>query len=455
LLVVALLASLPSVSRAQDMRDHARWLNSSTQTTDDPRRVPVLPGPRGPEGTIVLRGGRVFDGTGTPAREATVVIERNKITQILPAGSTGWPQGARVIDVSGKTVLPGLIDLHTHLSYPEPNQSLALSISTADAALRSAERLRYFVESGITSVRDVSSIGDVPFRLKVWVAANRLPGPRVFPAGQLITGTGGHGAGPSLGNREAKGPDDWREAVREQFDRGADVIKIASHFSRAEVAAAVEEAHTLGLKIMCDCETVYTQWAVEAGVDVIEHPLPRTDETIRLMAQKKISAVPTWTTYMILFAKNGGGYNGSTSRRFTFSDDANLEMMRKMKQAGVKMGVGTDLIFDSYQNMPTPYITELKAFVEAGYTVPEALVAATRTSAEILDMADKLGTIEPGKLADVLVVKGKPDTTLDDLANVDVVIRDGYLVVEDGHVAHARHVTTPQPARWQRKTGER
>jgi imidazolonepropionase-like amidohydrolase len=368
-----------------------------------------------------------------------------------PPDALDWPPDARVIDVAGKTVMPGLIDLHTHLTYGEPGMDIEEVVMEADAALRGVERLRYYIESGITSVRDVASHGYAPFRLKQWVAQNRLPGPRVFPAGQLITGTSGHAAeghGPTStlwgAIRVAKGPDDFREAVREQFDRGADVIKLASHFSRAEVKAAVEEAHALGLKVTADAETFYIQWAVEAGVDSIEHPLPRTDETIRLMAQKGAAAVPTLIPYIYVFDLRGG-YYGSTSRRFTFTKEDNLEMIRRMKRAGVKMGIGTDLVDNWFRFLPHPYLAELKLFVQAGYTIPEALVAATKTGAEILDLDDKLGTLEPGKLADVLVVNGQPDSNLDDLAKVDVVIRDGYILVQGGQVVVPRHIPKPPP----------
>jgi imidazolonepropionase-like amidohydrolase len=449
--VVLLLAVCAAMLAQEKARDRRRYLDAGTPVSDDPRRVPVPPGPRGPEGSIVLRGGRLFDGTGTPARNANVVIQRNRIIKIVPADSTDWPRDAQIIDVSGKTVMPGLIDLHTHITYDEPNVPVALSVSESDATLRGIERLRYYLECGITSIRDVASIGEVPFRLKQWVAQNRIPGPRVFAAGQLITGTGGHAAealgprSPNYGSiREASGPDDWRQAVREQFKRGADVIKLASHFSRAEVAAAVEEAHALGLKATVDAETFYIQWAVEAGIDSVEHPLPRSDETIRLMAQKGTAAVPTLIPYIYIFDQDGG-YFGSTSRRFTFSKEADLEMLRRLKRAGIKLGVGTDLILNWFRYMPDPYITELKHFVMAGYSVPEALVAATKTNSEILDMDDRLGTIEPGKLADVLVLDGKPDVDLNDLAKVDIVMRDGYLVVRGGRLFVPRHIPAPPP----------
>ena len=178
--LVVLLVSLSCAnSWAQERReDRRKFLDPKTQVSDDPRRIVVKPGPRGPEGTIVLRGGRIFDGTGAPAREGTLVIERNKIAKILPVSATGWPKDAQVIDVSGKTILPGLIDLHTHLTYPLAETDFGVGMNEADATLRGAEKLRYFLESGITSVRDVGSQGDVPFRLKEWVRENRIPGPR-------------------------------------------------------------------------------------------------------------------------------------------------------------------------------------------------------------------------------------------------------------------------------------
>ena len=448
LAVLLLILFFDSMSWTQEKaQDRKKYLDPKTQVSDDPRRIVVKPGPRGPEGTLVLRNGRIFDGTGTSAHAGTVVIERNKIAKILPANSTDWPKDAQVIDVSGKTILPGLIDLHTHLTYPLNEEDFGVAMNDADATLRGVEKLRYFIESGITSVRDVGSKGDVPFRLKVWVAENRIPGPRVFPAGAFITGEGGHSTentpdeviGLMGATRLASGPDDWRQAVREQFHKGADVIKLGSHFSPEEVKAAVIEAHELGLKVTVDAETFYIQRAVEAGADTIEHPLPRSEETIQLMAKKGVAADPTLIPYQIIF-EEWGGYFGSTSRRFTFSKDANLEMLKRLHRAGVKCGIGTDLILHWYRYMPGPYIRELKNFAEAGWSVPEALVAATKTNAEILDMDDRLGTLQPGKLADVLIVEGKPDENLDDLAKVDIVIRDGFRVVEGGRLAVARHV---------------
>jgi len=434
--------------------DRRRYLDTAvTRTTDDPRRTPMPTERRtGPEPVIVVRNGRVFDGTGAATREGTVVITGYRISAILPPNApSGWPRDARVIDATGKTVMPGLIDLHTHLSYVSPGVAPGRVTDAADGALRGAERLRYFIESGITSIRDVGSFGNIGMILKDWVREDRIPGPRVFPAGQLIVGLGGHGAEGDQGTsplgstvRIANGPDDWRRAVREQFNNGADVIKIASHFSVEEVGAAVSEAHALGLRITCDCETFYVDRAVDAGVDMIEHPLPRSDEIIAKMAAKGVASDPTLVPYEIIFDQSGG-YWGSTSRRFTFSKQANLEMLRRLRRAGVKLGIGTDLVSNWYRFMPAPYLLEMQRFQEAGFTAPEVLAIATRQNAELLDMADKLGTLTVGKLADVLIVNGRPDVALDDITKVDVVIRNGTVVVENGRVSIPRHVPLPMP----------
>ncbi len=428
-----------------------RFLDPSTPVSDDPRRIPAPSSDAESGDVLVLEGGRVFDAVDGTTRTGSVVVRGNRIEGVLPEGERSWPPGAHVIAVHGKTVMPGLIDLHTHLTYTGRDVPTRLAVSQADATLRGVERLRYFVESGITSVRDVGSHGDAPFRLKEWSAAGRIPGPRVFPAGKLITGTGGHGA-QNLDRtsflygaiREASGPDDWRDAVREQFKAGADVIKLASHFSRAEVEAAIEEAHDLGLKVTADAETFYIGRAVEAGIDCIEHPLPRSEATIQLMAERDVAAVPTVVSYVYLFDQNRGGYFGSSSRRFTFDHRSNMEMVRRLREAGVKLGVGTDLIYDSYRYLPESYVWELKYLVEAGLTTTEALTAATKTNAAILDMDDRLGTLERGKLADILVVDGKPDLDLDALRRTSMVVKDGRVVVRD-----SRLTTPPHPElRW-------
>ncbi|MFN3582541.1 amidohydrolase family protein [Phenylobacterium sp.] len=444
-------ALLPICAAAQDSGPtDRRPVLRGIETTDDPQRIPRRPDPQPPR-QLVLRGGRVFDSVRTTAYPATVVVEGRAIKAILPPDAGGWNPDAQVVDVTGKTVMPGLIDMHVHMTYPDPNTPIDEQDTEGDGVLRGARNLSWFLESGFTSVRDLGGVLNAPFQLSRWSAAGRIPAPRVFAAGHIITGTGGHATerpvtpnhGPAY-QWERNGADAWRAAVREAFKEGAAVIKVASHFSSAEIGAAVEEAHALGLKVTCDCETAYTEMAAAAGVDIIEHPLPRSDRAIQLMARNKVAAIPTLQVYQNVIDTSGGFY-GSTSRRFAMTSQSNFDMFKKLKAAGVAMGVGTDSIGRVNTMIPNFYIAELKWFVKGGYTVPEALIAATRTNARLLDLEDKLGTLEPGKLADIIVVDGRPDEQLDDLARIDKVVKDGRLWVDGGRLVIPPHAPAALP----------
>jgi imidazolonepropionase-like amidohydrolase len=177
---------------------------------------------------------------------------------------------------------------------------------------------------------------------------------------------------------------------------------------------------------------------MSAGVDCVEHPLPRSDATVRLMAKQGTCADVTLVPYQYIL--NSGGYFFSTSRRFTLSNDAMFSMAQKMKDAGVKLGIGTDMTYGLYKSLPEPYVQELKNFGKLGYTPAAALVVATRTNAEILGMADRLGTLEVGKLADLIIVDGRPDENPEDLRKVDQVVLNGQIVVREGHIVVPRHV---------------
>jgi imidazolonepropionase-like amidohydrolase len=457
-IALALLSTMPA--DAQDtgpdvppINDRSAWLPSTVPTSDDVLRIPVPAEYNAPKGSFVLVGARLFDGTGSAARPATIVVQGKRITAILKPGEQAWPADAVVYDVAGKTVMPGLIDLHTHLTYVDKFDAsfTAATTSGGDSVLRGIRRMQIFLQSGVTSVRDVASNGDAPFLLKRWQSDGRIIGPRVFAAGQIITAKGGHGssreaspANPMGAGREASGPDGWREAVRIQFSQGADLIKLASEYSQAEIDAAVDEAHALGLPVTVDAETRYIDMAIKAGVDSIEHPLPRTDAAIALMARRKIASVPTLVPYQII-QRGRGGYFGSTSRRFELNETTIQDMLTKMKKAGIKLGVGTDLITNWIDYMPHAYIEELKNFSKIGFSNSEALVAATRTNAEILRMADRLGTIEQGKLADIIVIDGNPDKDLEALSRITMAFVNGRLVLRDGEVQIPRHVPKPLP----------
>jgi imidazolonepropionase-like amidohydrolase len=452
LLLGSTALSAASADDSVPRTDRNAWIAPGTNTDHTPRMIPERPEPA--TGAVtVLRGGLVFDSRSLKVAPGSVVLRGDRIVAVLPAASTDWPADAQVIDATGKFVMPGLIDMHVHVTYPDADTPEDVQAEDADGVLRGLRNLRWFLESGFTSVRDLNGVNDAPYRLADWSAADLIPAPRVFTAGHIITGTGGHATErpvrPSHGPAfawERDGADAWRAAVRQTFKNGATVIKVASHFAPDEIQAAVDEAHRLGLKVTCDCETIYTKMAVDAGIDMIEHPLPRTDETIADMARHKTAAVPTLQVYQNVLDR-AGGFWGSTSRRFTMTSDANFALFRKMKQAGIVMGVGTDTIGDANKMTPNIYLAELKWFVKGGYSIPQALQAATLTNAQLLGMNDMLGSLEPGKLADVLVIDGRPDQDIDALHKVAMVFKDGQLVVQGGAVVIAPHVPKPLPKR--------
>ena len=163
-----------------------------------------------------------------------------------------------------------------------------------------------------------------------------------------------------------------------------------------------------------------------------------------MMARSGTASVPTIITYDYIFNERGS-YHSSTSRRFELDGEISRAMLRELKDAGILIGVGTDLILENYRDLPYAYIWELEAYVESGFTPTEALVSATRDSARILGMDDKLGTLEVGKLADILIVEGDPLTDLGALANIAEVFRDGYWVVRNGAVRPTPPETRVRP----------
>ncbi len=451
------LASTSTAQVADSIYNRTSYYSETTATSDDVQRLPV-PAEEVESGSrFVLVGGKVFDGSGSAPRNATVLVEGKRILAVLSNEARQWPSDTVVYDVTGKTVLPGLIDLHTHLSYIE-EVGLPSELSDenqVDATLRALNRMQIYLRSGVTSVRDLASHGSVPFVLKRWQARGRIVGPRIFPAGQLIVGRGGHGTEnfglttapdyPDAAVLEASGPDEWRDAVRRQFKWGADVIKLASHYSQEEINAAVEEAHALGLPVTVDAETRYIDMAIEAGVDTIEHPLPRSEEAIKLMAERGISSVPTLVPYQYIM-RLSGGYYGSTSRRFTLNEETIAGMLKKLRRAGVKIGVGTDLVGDWSKYMPFAYIDELKNLMAAGFSEGEALSAATKINAEILRMDDRIGSIAPNMLADMIVVDGDPYEDIDSLAKIDLIFVNGRLVAKEGVILQPVELSVEPPA---------
>lgn len=419
-------------------------------TSDDGRRVPIPPRDHSKDPILVLRGGTLLDGTGRPAAaNAVVVIQGDRIIDVGPAASVRVPANAeRVVDVSGLYVVPGLIDLHIHFRQQRGDDFQLYRDSDAAAAIRGVEKLGQLLDGGITAVRDVGTRNDVALAIKEAVERRIFPGPRVLWSGRMITIRGGHTdeltetasgrprpieTGP--GTRIATGPYDWRLAVREQIRAGADWIKLAGPYTKDEVAAAIDEAHMLGIRVTVDAFGEYVTWAAAAGIDCIEHPLAISDAGIAAMKKAGTAFVPTLTAFYNPLTYGypsadipPGGFYYTMSRRFTMTHEGNLEVVRKAHGAGLRIGVGTDIPFENERRYPGDYFTELGMLKDAGLSDAEVFASATSVGADIMGMADKLGTLEKGKLADVLVVAKNPLENVQHLREMRMVVADGRVV---------------------------
>lgn len=442
LLLLLAAASLPMPASAQ---------RGTYDTTDDVRRLPIPPIDRSHEPIVVLTGGTLIDGRGgPPVTNSIVVTQGDRILAAGPAETTAIPtNAARVIDANGLYVLPGLIDLHIHFTQQRGDDMGAYLDSPAAAAIRGTALAGQLIEAGITAVRDVGTMEDVALRIKEGVDRGIIRGPRVIWSGRLIASPGGHGdevtstatgrqrAGGSAGRRVANGPWEWRGAVREQIRALADWIKISAPADEEEIRAAIEEAHSLGVPVAIDSFGRYTDMAIRAGVDTLEHPLDMSDQTVRLMREHGTAFVPTIGAFHNLLTTGyppagipSGGFFHTHSRRFPIDQQRHLARVREAHRAGVPIGVGTDIPFENEKRYPDAYFRELEYLREAGLSNADVLASATRVGAEIMRMGDKLGTIEPGKIADILVVAGNPLEDLSNLRQVRYVVADGEVVVE-------------------------
>ena len=420
------------------------------ETTDDVRRIPIPPVDRSREPILVLTGGTLIDGRGgAPIANAVVVTQGDRILAAGPAASTPVPANvARTIDATGLYVMPGLIDLHIHFTQQRGPNMGAYSDSPAAAAIRGTALAGQLIDAGITAARDVGTMDDVALRIKEAVDRGIIRGPRVMWSGRIISSTSGHGdevtstatgrQKPGLGgvSRGANGPWEWRAAVRDQVRVLADWIKLGAPGDQEEIAAAIDEAHSLGVPVAIDSYGKYTDWAIAAGVDTLEHPLDMSDQAVPLMKKHGTAFVPTIGAFDNLLAGGyptagipTGGFYHTHSRRFVIDQGDHLKRVAEAHRAGVPIGVGTDIPFENEVRYPDAYFRELDYLRQAGLSNAEVLASATRVGAQIMRMGDKLGTVEPGKIADLLVVAADPLADLKNLRQVRYVVADGKVVV--------------------------
>ncbi|MDX2060412.1 MAG: amidohydrolase family protein [Gemmatimonadales bacterium] len=373
----------------------------------------MVPGPiRVAPERVALVGATVIDGTGAPpVPDATILVEGDSIVAVGPRARIRVPADAKVIDVAGRWILPGFVDLHMHLTFPIDQSKDALQ-TNSEATVRAISFMDQFLRQGITSVRDVAAPIEPMQAILRGLADGSLQSVRVFPVGQLITTTGGHGAG-LRGATTVDGPWAFRKAVRTNFDAGFRHIKLSPMYTLEEGRAAVDEAKTLGMRItshgggLSDTwpKTTMTRVAVEAGVQCIEHLNQMDDDVLDLIAQRGVHVVPTLAIYRELYRNNQIPPELITVRHW--SQQIHEDLFRKAHARKILMGVGTDAVSDLMRLYPGLYVTELEYFTSLGMTPMEALVAGTRNGGIILGN-DRLGTLEPGKLADLQVIDRDP-----------------------------------------------
>jgi len=394
-----------------------------------PHRFPALiAAPRPGEERLWLTGARLWDGTGGPVRaEAAVLVEDGVIRRVASA-SQPCPAGARPIDVRGRTLMPGLIDAHTHTAgrAPRPLRGAEEILPGTAAHFLQAE-LREYLRRGVTTIRVTGSQGLAPQEARQAMRYGAFRGPRLLTCGKIISATAPGGRFYGDMYREADGPDDMRRAVREQIRAGADFIKVMTTGARsneledpdplqlteAELSAVADEARRMGLRISAHAEGLAgCQAAIAHGADTIEHGmyLNNRPDLLAAMAVGGQVLVPTLSGYYWM-AGLGAAVDESAAPSSPEMPPALVELarhnlregaasMRAARQAGVKIALGSDVSAGTG--------LEVQRMIRHGLTASEALMAATRTAAEALGLGEHIGTVAAGRLADLLVVDGDP-----------------------------------------------
>jgi imidazolonepropionase-like amidohydrolase len=380
---------------------------------------------------LILKGARVFDGTGGPLRPGlAVTVEDGRIADVLREGAVGNGD-ARTVDLTGCVLLPGLIDLHVHLGFGSRDARDAHA-----PAFRAARNVRATLGSGITTLRDVGTANGVAIATRDAVQRGDIPGSRVVPCGQIICMTGGHGSEPPAAPgmaRQADGPDDCRKAVREQVRAGAECIKVTTNgplnvveFTPPELEAIVDEAHRCHRRVACHASILdASRMAIQAGVDTMEHGCDLDQAAAREMAERGIVLVPTLLVMRLIMDHWDEYKNVPMMKAIPVRAQRHVESFQLALAAGVPMAAGTDIFYGlgRFDSLPE----ELAVMVKHGMAPADALVAATRNGARGLGLEKELGTVERGKQADLLAVEGDPTADISALRNVALVVQNGQL----------------------------
>lgn len=403
----------------------------------------------------LIHCGNLIDGKSNDVQtQMTLVIEANKITQV-EKGFTKPNASDKLIDLSKKTVMPGLIDMHVHFE-GETNKDQALqrfTLNKADIAFRSTVYAKRTLLAGFTTVRDLGGSG-VNVSLRNAINQGTVIGPRIFTAGKSIATTGGH-ADPTNGYREdlmgdpgpkegvINSPEEARQAVRQRYKDGSDLIKITAtggvlslakdgsgpQFTDEELKAIIETAKDYGMHTAAHAHGVEgMKRAVLAGITTIEHGTKMTEEIMDLMIKKGTFYVPTITAgkFVAEKAKEPGYYHALVVPKALEIGPQIQQTFGKAYKRGVKIAFGTDAgVYPHGENGK-----EFGYMVEAGMPAMEAIKSATIIPAGILGMADKIGTIENGKLADIIAVDENPLKNIKTMEKVSFVMKEGVVYLQ-------------------------
>src|SRR5947209_6472073 len=398
---------------------------------------------------VIVRAGRLLDvKSGQMLTNQAILIEGGKIISVGPASQAKVAPNTITIDLTNATVLPGLIDAHTHLTLDLGSTGYTgLGISPPREALIGARNARVTLEAGFTTVRNVGARGYSDIALRDAINAGDVPGPRIVASGPPLGLTGGHCDNDLLpyeyhaqGDGVADGIENVRHKVREVIKYGADVIKIcatggvmskgddpnASQFTLEEMKAIVAEAHRLGRKVAAHAHGAEgVRWASDAGVDSIEHGHLMDDAAIAALKKNGTYLVPT--LYLIDWHRENAAHSDVpefSRRKMQMVSDAAQSNAKQAIAAGVRIGLGTDAAV--YPHGLNAH--ELGVYVRLGMTPLQAIQTATVNDADLLGWSDKVGSLEAGKWADIIAVDGDPLKDVTTLEHVKFVMKGGDVV---------------------------
>ena len=398
----------------------------------------------------LLRAGHILDvHTGKETAAETIIVEADRITAIAPTSSTPAKPGDRVIDLTAYTVMPGLIDVHTHLTMANDfDPYFELSMTPGKEAILGVENAKTTLEAGFTTVRNVGANDFTDVALRDEINAGHIPGPHMQVSGPALGITGGHMDENLLpeqyhvvGEGVADGIPAVQHMVRQNIKYGADLIKIgasggvlskgddpqASQYTLEEMQAIVADAHRLGRKVAAHAHGAQAiLWASEAGVDSIEHGSYINDEDIAMMKQHGTYLVPT--AYLVDWMKENGHLPALYQQKMTDVSNAMKANHKHAIAAGVKVALGTDAAV--YPHGLNAH--ELDVYVnQYGMTPLAAIQTGTLNAADLMGWTDKIGSLDPGKWADIIAVQGDPLADVRILQHVPFVMKSGVIYKDE------------------------